>query len=296
VGTAKRDRQRANRQQRLEELAREAKKDKSRKWLLRIGIIVPVALVAMFLIARFSGDDDASTDDSVASVPTTVAGATTTLDPSATTAIAADTSTTIAAPTTTAAIGPFVYGKGGCPAMDGTSLKQSTFTQAFKQCIDPSKTYTATFETSEGTIVVDLDTANVPGTVNNFVALSNFHYYDGSLIFRVDQSIDIIQGGGKTKADTPGYELPDEKNGFTYSEGDLVMARTSEPNSAGAQWFFVAGPKASTLDAHGTYVTFGHVNEGLDVVKGILALAGGGTDGQTPTRTVTVKTITITER
>ena len=56
--------------------------------------------------------------------------------------------------------------------MDGTSVKQSTFTQAFKQCIDPSKSYTATFDTSEGKIVVDLDTANVPGTVNNFVSLA----------------------------------------------------------------------------------------------------------------------------
>ena len=135
----------------------------------------------------------------------------------------------------------------------------------------------------------------MPGTVNNFVSLANFHYYDGSLIFRADPSIDIIQGGGQTNSDTPGYTIPDEKNGFTYQEGDLVMARTAEPNSAGGQWFFVGGPNASALDAQGTYVTFGHVTEGLDVVKAILALAGGGTDGQTPTRPVTVNSVTITE-
>ncbi|MFT3852217.1 MAG: peptidylprolyl isomerase [Ilumatobacteraceae bacterium] len=292
MGTAKRDRQRANRQQRLEELAREAKKDKSRKWGLRIGIIVILAVGLMFLVAQLSGDDDKS--DTVASVPTTVVETTTTLDPNATTTIAGETTTTVEESTTTVALEPFTYGKGGCPAMDGTSIKQSTFTQAFKQCIDPSKTYTATFDTSEGKIVVALDTANVPGTVNNFVSLANFHYYDGSLIFRADPSIDIIQGGGKTNSDTPGYTIPDEKNGFTYSEGDLVMARTSSPDSAGAQWFFVGGPNASNLDAQGTYVTFGHVTEGLDVVKAILALAGGD-DGQTPTRTVTVTSITIQE-
>jgi len=89
--------------------------------------------------------------------------------------------------------------------------------------------------------------------------------------------------------------IPDEKNGFTYSEGDLVMARASAPNSAGAQWFFVAGPNASALDAQGTYVTFGKVTEGLDIGKNILALAGGGTDGQTPTRPVTVDSVTIQE-
>lgn len=292
MGTAKRDRQRANRQQRLEELAREAKKDKSKKWGLRIGIVVLVAIALMFLVAQLSGDDDKS--DTVSSVPTTVAETTTTVDPNASTTIAGETTTTIAESTTTVALEPFAYGKGGCPAMDGTSIKQSTFTQAFKECIDPSKTYTATFDTSEGKIVVELDTANVPGTVNNFVSLANFHYYDGSLIFRADPSIDIIQGGGKTNSDTPGYTIPDEKNGFTYSEGDLVMARTQSPDSAGAQWFFVGGPNASTLDAQGTYVTFGHVTEGLDVVKAILALAGE--DGQTPTRTVTVNSITIQER
>jgi peptidyl-prolyl cis-trans isomerase B (cyclophilin B) len=293
VGTAKRDRQRANRQQRLEELAREAKRSKTKKWALYIGVAVPVAVVVLFLIARLGGDDDNTSASTVASVPTTVAESTT-IDPNASTTTAVDTSTTVAQSTTTVALAPFAYGKGGCPAADGTSIKQSTFSQAFKQCIDPSKSYTATFDTSQGKIVVDLDTANVPGTVNNFVSLARFHYYDGSLIFRADPGIDIIQGGGKTNADSPGYTITDEKNGFTYQEGDLVMARTQDPDSAGGQWFFVGGPNASSLDAQGTYVTFGHVTEGLDVVKGILALAGG-TDGQTPTKTVTVNSVAISE-
>jgi len=291
VGTAKRDRQRANRQQRLEELAKEAKRSKTRKWALWIGVAVPVAIVVLFLIARLGGSDD-TTSSTVASVPTSVEASTTTVDPTASTTLV-DTSTTVAESTTTVALAPFEYGKGGCPAADGTSLKQSSFSQPFKQCIDPAKTYTATFDTSEGKVVVQLDLANVPGTVNNFVSLARFHYYDGSLIFRTDPSIDIIQGGGKTNQDTPGYEIPDEKNGFTYSEGDLVMARTAQPNSAGGQWFFVAGPNASALDGQGTYVTFGKVTEGLDVVKNILALAGS--DGQTPTKPVTVNSITIDE-
>ena len=291
MGTAKRDRQRANRQQRLEELAKEAKRSKTRKWALWIGVAVPVAIVVLFLIARLGGGDD-DTSSTVASVPASVEASTTTVDPNTSTT-ALDTSTTVAGSTTTVALAPFEYGKGGCPADDGTSLKQSSFSQPFKQCIDPSKTYTATFDTSEGKVVVQLDPANVPGTVNNFVSLARFHYYDGSLIFRTDPSIDIIQGGGKTNQDTPGYEIPDEKNGFTYGEGDLVMARTAQPNSAGGQWFFVAGPNASTLDAQGTYVTFGKVTEGLDVVKNILALAGS--DGQTPTKPVTVNSIVIKE-
>ncbi|MEO5901474.1 MAG: peptidylprolyl isomerase, partial [Ilumatobacteraceae bacterium] len=120
---------------------------------------------------------------------------------------------------------------------------------------------------------------------------ARFHYYDNTSIFRTDPSLDIIQGGGKSNQDTPGYSIPDEKNGFSYAEGDLVMARSSA--GAGAQWFFVAGPNASSLDAQGTYVTFGKITTGLDVVKAALALAGE--DGQTPTVPVTVTSITITE-
>ena len=291
MGTAKRDRQRANRQQRLEELAKEAKRTKTRKWALWIGVAVPVAIVVLFLIARLGGGDD-DTSTTVASVPASVEASTTTVDPNASTTVL-DTSTTVAESTTTVALAPFEYGKGGCPAADGTSLKQSSFSQPFKQCIDPSKTYTATFDTSEGKVVVQLDPANVPGTVNNFVSLARFHYYDGSLIFRTDPSIDIIQGGGKTNQDTPGYEIPDEKNGFTYSDGDLVMARTQAADSAGAQWFIVTGPKASSLDAEGTYVTFGHVTKGLDVAQKIIADDNGSGAPKTP---VTVNSITITQK
>ena len=76
-----------------------------------------------------------------------------------------------------------------------------------------------------------------------------YRYYDGSRIFRTDTSIDIIQGGGPTTNSPsdpgPGYTIPDEGKGFKYAAGDLVMARSQGPNSASAQYFFVAGPKAS---------------------------------------------------
>jgi cyclophilin family peptidyl-prolyl cis-trans isomerase len=134
--------------------------------------------------------------------------------------------------------------------------------------------------------------------VNNFVALSRYKYYDGTTIFRTDPSIDIIQGGGFSASDSVGYNIPDEGGPYSYSEGDLVMARTNAPNSAGAQYFFVTGPKASALDSQGTYVTFGKVTKGLDVLKRIISLHEATSDGLggKPNRTVTVKTITIAER
>ena len=181
---------------------------------------------------------------------------------------------------------------GECPPADVTEPVR-TFTDAPQQCIDPAATYTATFRTSEGDIVVDLNTAEVPGTVNNFVTLARYGYYDDTLIFRADPSIDIIQGGGRSNSDSPGYEIPDEASGFTYQAGQLAMARTQEPNSAGGQWFFVSGPNGSNLDAQGTYVVFGEITEGLEIAEAILALSGE--DGQTPTREVVVETVEITE-
>jgi cyclophilin family peptidyl-prolyl cis-trans isomerase len=132
--------------------------------------------------------------------------------------------------------------------------------------------------------------------VNNFVVLSRYRYYDGSYIFRTDPSIDIIQGGGATNSDDPGYSIKDEGNGFTYEEGDLVMARTGAPDSAGGQFFFVTGEKAALLNSQGTYVVFGKVSEGLDVVKTIIGLnSGSGSLGGAPSRTVEITTVTITE-
>jgi cyclophilin family peptidyl-prolyl cis-trans isomerase len=132
--------------------------------------------------------------------------------------------------------------------------------------------------------------------VNNFVVLARYKYYDGTTIFRTDPSIDIIQGGGLTNTDDPGYTIEDEGNGYKYVEGDLAMARTMEPNSAGGQWFFVTGPNAAALDSQGTYVNFGKVASGLDIVKGILALNSGSGDlGGAPSRTVVVNSVAIIE-
>lgn len=293
MGTAKRDRQRANRQQRLEELARDARKGTTKRWGLRLGLGLPVVLGLIFLLAYVSRDkkNSATTSDSApTTVPVTLPDTTLAPDGSATTLD--PTTTTVDANATTTTLAPFEYGKGGCPAADGTSVRQASFAQPFKLCIDPTKMYTATFDTSEGEIVVELNTADVPGTVNNFVTLSRFHYYDDSQIFRGDKSIDIIQGGGKSNEDTPGYSLPDEKNGFSYSEGDFVMARTDQPDSGGGQWFFAGGPNVSNLDAQGTYVTFGKVTSGLDVVKKILDFATD--DGKSMSTPVAVKTVTVT--
>ena len=291
MGTEKRERQKQNRQQRLTELATQQKRAKVKKRGLQFGIGIPAVILALFLIVNvFAGDDSTPTDDDAMREEIQALLGATTVPEGATDDAAAST-----IPATTVP-GKTVSGDTPCPAADGSEARATKFKKAPPTCIDATKTYTAVFDTSEGEIEVLLDTAKTPKTVNNFVTLARYKYYDGTTIFRTDPSIDIIQGGGLTNTDDPGYTIEDEGSGYKYVEGDLAMARTMEPNSAGGQWFFVAGPKASVLDSQGTYVNFGKVVSGLDVVKNILALNSGSGDlGGAPSRTVVVKSVAIIE-
>ncbi|MEY3806360.1 MAG: hypothetical protein RIR69_1172 [Actinomycetota bacterium] len=259
MGTDKRARQKANRERARQERIRRQKMNKVRSRGLRFGIGIPVVVAALFLIANLVGgnDDSSSTTDTTAPASLTP-----------------------------------------CPPVEGAAERTESFSAPMENCIDPSKSYTATFDTTEGEIVVDLDTTNTPNTVNNFVSLARYRYYDTTTIFRTDPSIDIIQGGGLSATDRVGYTIADEGSGYEYSEGDIVMARTGEPNSAGAQFFFVTGPNGALLNGQGTYVTFGKVSKGLDVVKAIQALHEPTNDGLggKPSRTVTVNSVTITEK
>ncbi len=289
MGTEKRERQKQNRQQRLSELAVQQKRAKVKKRGLQFGIGIPAVMLALFLIVNvFAGDDSVPNDDAVNEEIQALLGVTTLPEGEPT-----DTAPTIPATTIP---GKTIDGDTTCPKADGTEERVTKFQKAPPTCIDATKTYTAVFDTSEGEIEVLLDAAKTPKTVNNFIVLSRYKYYDGTTIFRTDPSIDIIQGGGLTNTDDPGYTIEDEGGGYKYVEGDLAMARTMEPNSAGGQWFFVTGPNAAALDGQGTYVNFGKVVSGLDVVKGILALNSGSGDlGGAPSRTVVVKSVAIIE-
>ena len=290
MGTEKRERQKQNRQQRLSELAVQQKRAKVKKRGLQFGIGIPAVILALFLIVNvFAGDDSGPSDAELTEQVTELLGGST---------VPADATNDSTAPTVPATTvpGKTITGDTACPKADGTEERVTKFEKAPPMCIDATKTYTAVFDTSEGEIEVLLDTAKTPKTVNNFVVLARYKYYDGTTIFRTDPSIDIIQGGGLTNTDDPGYTIEDEGNGYKYVEGDLAMARTMEPNSAGGQWFFVTGPNAAALDGQGTYVNFGKVVSGLDVVKGILALNSGSGDlGGAPSRTVVVKSVAIIE-
>lgn len=188
-----------------------------------------------------------------------------------------------------------------CPKIDGSSPRVIHFSKAPPNCLTKGKTYSATFVTNEGDIAVKFDTTKTPKTANNFIFLALHHYYDGTRIFRTDTSIGIIQGGSphtESASDPgPGYTIPDEGSGYTYAPGDLVMARTSAPNSAGAQFFFCVTKACSNLNSQGNYVVFAHATSGLNVLQKILSMnvnQPGGLGGA-PSSPVTIKSINVTE-
>ena len=125
-------------------------------------------------------------------------------------------------------------------------------------------------ETTKGTIRLHLYPKDAPKTVANFVKLAKKGFYNGLTFHRVVPDF-VIQGGDPNGDGSggPGYTIPDEKNKIlTHTVGALAMAKTSEPNSAGSQFYIVIGRPQPHLDAAG-YTVFGKVTEGQDVAERI---------------------------
>jgi peptidyl-prolyl cis-trans isomerase A (cyclophilin A) len=156
-------------------------------------------------------------------------------------------------------------------------------------------------ETSEGRIVVELKADKAPKTVANFVQYVKDGFYDGTIFHRVIDRF-MIQGGGFTSAmaEKPTRApIPSEStNGLKNVRGAIAMARTSDPNSATAQFFIdvVDNPRLDypSFDGYG-YTVFGNVVEGMDVVDKIRAVPTGRHDAfeNVPLTPIVIKTARI---
>jgi cyclophilin family peptidyl-prolyl cis-trans isomerase len=178
-----------------------------------------------------------------------------------------------------------------CPAADGSSAKRQKFDAYPPMCIDPDKRYTAEMVTSHGTMTISLDPAAAPKTVNSFVVLARYHYYDGVIFHRIIPGF-VLQGGDPTGTGTggPGYKFADElPKAGRYELGSLAMANAG-PNTNGSQFFVISGPDGMRLPPQ--YALFGKVVKGLDVVEKIDAL---GSRSGAPKEKVTIESVTITE-
>ncbi len=180
-----------------------------------------------------------------------------------------------------------------CPAADGSSPKTQRFNSRPPMCIDPAKRYEAEMVTNKGTMFIALDPLAAPKTVNNFVFLARYHYYDGVGFHRVIPGF-VLQGGDPegTGRGGPGYKFEDElPKAGRYELGSLAMANAG-PNTNGSQFFIISGPHGMQLPPN--YSLFGKVVKGLDVVAAIDAL---GTPGAgRPQERIVMESVTITEK
>ncbi len=157
--------------------------------------------------------------------------------------------------------------------------------------IDPAKRYTATMVTSHGTMVIALDPLAAPKTVNSFVFLARYHYYDGIVFHRIIPGF-VLQGGDPTGTGSggPGYRFDDELPApGRYQVGSLAMANAG-PNTNGSQFFIISGPDGVRLPPQ--YALFGAVVSGGEVVTAIDAI---GTRSGTPKEQVVIESVTVTE-
>lgn len=261
---AKRERQRQNRAAKLEQQAAAEKKRRFWRSAGGFAVIAVVVIGGFFLLQWLTGNDDDSSSSSKSDKTTQ-----TTAKTSDTTA--ADQSTTITT----------------LPAKDPLPKPDMT--------IDTSKTYTATIETTQGTIVIDLDAKQAPTSVNNFVYLARAGFYDGLLINRAAKNF-VIQTGSPNNSQSggPGYSIQSEAPPGAYEIGSVAWAKAgAEPaGTAGSQFFIGTGSNITTLSKDYGYI--GKVSQGLDVAQKIMGFAPASGDGP-PSPSVQMTKVTITE-
>ena len=179
-----------------------------------------------------------------------------------------------------------------CPPAEGAAERVTEFSEAPPMCIDPSKTYTAVLDTSLGQMTIALDAAAAPKTVNNFVVLARYRYYEGIIFHRIINSF-MCQGGDPTGTGRggPGYKFEDELPApNTYKIGSVAMANAG-PNTNGSQFFIVSGPSGVGLPPQ--YSLFGQVTEGLDIVEKMQNVPTAR--GDKPHEDVIINSVTISE-
>jgi peptidyl-prolyl cis-trans isomerase B (cyclophilin B) len=160
----------------------------------------------------------------------------------------------------------------------------------------------AVIETSEGDMVLQFWTDAAPNTVENFKKLAHSGFYDGTIFHRIVKGF-MIQGGDPNSKDPgkessygqggPGYKIKAEFNDRSHERGVISMARSSDPDSAGSQ-FFICLASVPRLDHQ--YTTFGKLIKGDDVLEKIgdtpVTRSSTGENSK-PTKRVVIESIKI---
>ena len=237
----KRQRQREGREARREAARKAQQRAARRRQAMSVALLLIVIGTIGFLVSR-GGDDE----ESAGTTTSTAAGD-------------ASTSTTEATAT----------GSAECPPTDGTGDRRTNFDGAPKMCIDAERAYKAKVETNVGSFTIDLDARKAPQTVNNFVFLARYRYYENVPFHRVIPGF-VVQGGDGQRGDGtggPGYKFADELPAAgEYKIGSVAMANSGKDTN-GSQFFVITGDQGVQLPPN--YALFGTVSDGMDVVKRI---------------------------
>jgi cyclophilin family peptidyl-prolyl cis-trans isomerase len=290
----------------------QAQKRRSRT---RRGVVIAVVVAVAIGLAIYTGTRGNSTKVSTAGTSTTKAGSSTTAHATSTTLAAATgaglvarAAPAISADCNTPASG--AAGSGAAPAsghavsivpapahvpfpnLDGSSPRYTKFSSAPPFCIDVNKTYTATMVTDAGTVTIHLLPKDAPVTVNNFVFLAGYHFYDGIVFHRVIPNF-MDQSGDPTGTGSggPNYSFKDElpSSAAAYDTGAVAMAN-SGPNTNGSQFFIVVPGGGSGLSP--AYTVFGQVTAGMSIVEKINS---EGSSAGTPATYNKIISVTISE-
>lgn len=262
---------------------------KRRRLLTTVGVLLGLAVViGVVVLLTGDGDDDEGTAAATTSVP----GLDDPVDP-------ADPSAEPPEPLEPAELpdpppGIELTDDTTCPPAEGAEERVQQFAGPPPDCLTAGAAYRATFSTTLGEFTAELDVDAAPATVNNFVVLSRYRYYDGVPFHRVVPDF-VIQAGDGDGApwgnNDLGYTIDDElpESSDAYTDYSLAMANAG-PDTNGSQFFVVLPGGGAQLQP--LYSSFGQVVEGQEIVDAIAALGGFGEE---PTEVVLIDSVTITE-
>lgn len=191
----------------------------------------------------------------------------------------------------------------GCPPAGGSAKRRTSFPGPPPMCISASASYSATVRTTAGNFVIALSNAS-PRTVNDFVFLARYHFYDGTIFHRVVKGF-VVQGGDPNPPTAsnpnpgpqgPGYTVAGEvPPAGSYHLGTVAMAKTATapPGTTGSQFFVVMGPSAESLPPQ--YSILGTVTKGMGTLQKIMA-GGSASPSGTPHVTYRIISVSISKR
>lgn len=281
------------RSQRERERARQAERERLRHQALKkaqrkraaIGIACVIVIVGVLFGVIIAGTKGSQTT-SANNAPTTTKDPLSDLESSTTSTIPGP-----AASIPTVPAGASVPGAAPCPAADGSSPRSTSFTAPIPTCINPEFSYDATVKTSVGEMKFLLNPKEGAQTVNSFVFLARYHYWDGAPLTTITPNITFVVKNPVPSG--PGYTIPNETapQGTIFPVGRIAMVAGSA-NTVDPGTFQVAlGEEAAGLPKNTP--TFGIMLDGLETLQ---AIRKSGSQAGTPTGTaVTIQSITIVD-